>query len=227
MYFSGRDKKEPARFGRDGGRGWELLVMALLLFVTACAATTLKAVWRNPEFAGRRLQKVLVVSVCREDTYRRIFEDSLTRQLRAHGVAAQPGYALFPEGGAVDKRKINSEIKAKGFDALIISMVTGQETRQTYRPGGFYQADGFYEPPMFFRTWYPYYARSYDFIHQPAYVEEYKVLTVETNVYDTSSDELIWSGVSETIVEGKVENLIISLVDVLTAGLVKAGLIAP
>jgi spore coat protein U-like protein len=67
--------------------------------------------------------------------------------------------------------------------------------------------------------------------HQPDYIETYKILTVQSNLYDTKSEEIIWSATTETSVGGefgsKAQRWIDSLVDGLLRGLTESHLLYP
>ena len=47
----------------------------------------------------------------------------------------------------------------------------------------------------------------------PGYTTTEKTVVLETNVYSTQNDQLIWSALSETFVEGSAKSLINSLVN--------------
>jgi hypothetical protein len=68
-----------------------VLLAALSVLLLACAvpATTLDAQWVNPEYAGKRaVRSVMVMSTVRDATNRRLFEDRMVASLSAVGVKA-------------------------------------------------------------------------------------------------------------------------------------------
>lgn len=204
-----------------------ILLISILSTLCACSATRLTGTWINPDYQGKRFHKILVLGVCQNETYRRIFEDSLSRELNKRGIRAEPGYTLFPAGKRPDQEAIVGEISGRGFDATIISQMTGKWTEEVVHPGYSYYLGGppWYEPPFYDRDWYDYYSRSYDIVHEPAYISSYQVVTVQSNIYDTATNALIWSATSETVMDRDVEALINSLVNTLIDGLTAKGLI--
>ena len=203
-----------------------ILLIILLSTLCACATTKLTGSWVNPAYQGERFHRILVLGVCRNETYLRIFEDAMCKELRKRGIQAEPGYTLFPEGKRPDKEAINKEIAGQGFDAMIISQVTGKRTETVVHPGySYFLGPPPFEPPYYYGDWYGYYSRSYQIVHEPAYVTTYKVVTVQSNMYDTATNALVWSVTSKTEMEGKVEDLIHSLTATLIKGMAAKGLI--
>ncbi len=206
---------------------YRILLVSLSLTLGACSATRLQGAWMNPDYQGNGFQKILVLAVSENETYRRMFEIAMSNGFDQRGISAEPGYSLFPEQRP-DKKTIAQEISAQGFDAMIISQVTGKETKQVYYPGDtYYMRDPYFMPSLRHRYWYDYYYRSYDIVREPGYVRTYKTVTVQSNIYDTRSEELIWSAVSETVVDGNIESSINSLVDTLTDKLDEMDLLRP
>lgn len=209
----------------------------LLLIVTDCATTQLTGSWLNPEYQGNGFNKILVLGVSENETYLRIFEDTLSMKLENRGIMAEPGYILFDTEKRPVREAISKEISRIGFDALIVSKVTGRRTEEVVHPGEFYYVrdpsfvSHFYGwrhpyPPRFYDNhWFDYYSWSYTIVHEPGYVTEYEVMTVESNIYDAGTDELIWSGVTDTIVQAMIEDTINSLVNTLIQELAKKQLI--
>ncbi len=203
-----------------------ILLLIMLSTLCGCSTTRLTGTWVNPAYRGERFHRILVLGVCRNETYLRIFEDSMCRELKKRGVRAEPGYALFPGEKRPDKKAISKEIAGQGFDAMIISQVTGRRTESVVHPGyTYFLGPPPFEPPYYYGDWYGYYSRSYQIVHEPAYVATYRVVTVQSNMYDTATNALVWSVTSETELEGKPENLIHSLVTTLINAMAAKGLI--
>lgn len=217
--------------------GGVITIILIMLALAGCATTRLKGAWVNPEYQGKRFNKILVLGIAENETYLRLLEKNLSVKLSNRGLAAEPGYQLFETGKRPSREEITRIIADQGFDALIISKVAGRRTEEVVHPGGFYYvrepfyAHPFYGwrrpyPPRFFgHHWYDYYSRSYTLMHEPGYVTQYEVMTVESNVYDARTDELIWSGITDTVVQGNIENMINSLVNTLVRELAAKNLI--
>jgi uncharacterized lipoprotein YajG len=78
---------------------FSMLALAAAVVLAGCAspATTLDAQWVNPQYAGKRVvRSVLVMSAVRDSTNRRLFEDRMVAALGAAGVKAIPSYRHIP-----------------------------------------------------------------------------------------------------------------------------------
>lgn len=203
---------------------FRFLMWILLVFLSACSTTTLTGVWKDPGYSGKLLHKVLVVGISDRDLYRRLLEDEFSRQLKTHGIVAVSSYMLFSDEELKDKNTVASKIRGMGFDAMLISRITGQRTDVVRQPGRIYVQHEDYRPRTYHRGWHEYYTKNYNIIHEPAYTIKYQVITMESNLYDTATDKLVWGVISDTVVEENLESQLKSYIQVVMDNLVKAKL---
>jgi len=178
------------RFGRDirlpARARWHMI--AGLTLLAGCATVELADSWKDPEFAGPALRKMLVVGVAQSETNRRLFEDSFSQTLRAAGVTAVPSYTLIPAGAAPGSDQVRDAVAKTGTDAVIVTRVQRAERRvevtPTYYQTGPYRA-GFY-------GWYGASAA-------PPMVTQYDVLTLETTLWQVKGEKVVWGGTSKLI----------------------------
>jgi len=146
--------------------------------MTSCATTTLTSVWKDESYQGQ-IHDVFVIGVARKYTNRRIFEDEFVKQLKAHGVNAIPSYTVFPFNEMLDKEAIISKMKELGMNTVLITNVVDKE-RKVYTD-----------------NWYNDYSYRYNYRpYRTQYAED--VYSLETKFYDTGTEKLIWSALSET-----------------------------
>ena len=181
-------------------RPWALSVAVLLSFAAAgCASTQVVHEWRNPELAApARFKKVMVVEISTQPGIRRSFEDEFVRRLKAAGVDAVASYRYIADDGPVPEPRRQEAAAQAGADATLITRLVRVE--QMYPVNPYY----YYPPPprVFYRgyagPWYGYYG-------PPAY--PYPVYVSETSLYDTTRNELVWSGTVETSPTGVSEDI--------------------
>lgn len=191
-------------------------VTICLLLLTSCSATTMSAVWKDPNYQGGKLKKVLVVGVAKDDVIRRLFEDEFTRRLKAHGTDAYPSYSIIPSTEMLDEDAVNAKIANLGMDAIFVTRFVNKKKESVYTPGTTYYSGG----------WYNWYSRGYGYATSPGYYSEYEVISLSTNIYDTQTGEMIWSGLSDTVTGGSAEVEIRELIDVITKSLTENKLIS-
>jgi hypothetical protein len=200
-------------------RKWGLLKVTAamgLLLVASCSTTTMSAVWKDPDYQGGRLKKVLVVGVARNDLIRRIFEDEFAARLKAHGTDAYPSYRLIPSTAMLAEDTVNAKIENLGMDAVLVTRFVNTKKETVYTPGTTYYSPG----------WYNWYSAGYGYVTSPGYYSEYEVIRLSTNIYDTETGKIIWSGLSDTVTGGAAQTEITGLIDVITKSLTKDGLIS-
>jgi hypothetical protein len=190
-----------------------VVVTLLFLLIACCSTTTLDSVWRDPNYQGGKLKKVLVIGVAREETNRRLFEDKFVAQLKTYGTDAIASYTIIPSTEKLDKATVENEIKTLRLGAVLITQLVNIKKKTDYVPIASYPA-GPYQS-----GWYGGYSRSYENVSAPGYNVEYEVVSLETRIYDTREEKLIWSGLSRTDLEGSVGSAIESLIKVLIKNL--------
>ena len=187
-----------------------------LLVLTSCSATTMSAVWKDPNYQGGELKKVLVVGVAKDDAIRRLFEDEFTARLKTHGTDAYPSYSLIPSAEMLDEDTVNAKIENLGMDAVLVTRFVNRKKETVYTPGTTYYSGG----------WYNWYSRGYGYASSPGYYSEYEVISLSTNIYETQTGKMIRSGMSDTVTGGSAETEIKDLIDVITKSLSSDQLIS-
>ena len=80
------------------------------------------------------LAKMLVITVRKDLTKRRIWEDAFVNELAKHGVAATSSYGLFPDVPP-DTNQVIATVKANGFDGILVVLMLPTETNKQYFKG--------------------------------------------------------------------------------------------
>ena len=109
-----------------------------LLALSGCAtrSTTLDAQWVNPEFAGQRsVRSVMVMSAIRDSTNRRLFEDRMVSVLSAAGVKAVQSYKFIPADGPVSEEQLRRAVTDAGAEHALVSRVINVTTEVNVTPG--------------------------------------------------------------------------------------------
>lgn len=199
---------------------FSIIMAAFLPIMTHCATTTLDAVWSDPNYQGGKLQDVLVIGVARVQTNRRLFEDKFVAQLKSYGTNAIASYSVIPSEEKLDKETVDTEIKRLGIDAVIETRLVNVNQEKQYIP-----RSGRYGPLYTGDNWYGAYSRGYELANARGYFAIYNVARLETNIYYTKTEKLIWSSLSDTIIEDSVEKAIESVIKAITKSLAEDKLI--
>jgi len=182
---------------------YSLMVAGMLLF-TSCATTTLSGSWKDPAYQGTARMTV-VMMVSQKAYVRNYLEDEFVAALKAHGNDAIPSYPLIPIEQLPDKDAVAAKIKSSGADSILVSRLVDRRTVETYVPGQTYVY------PRYYGGWGSYYGT---IVTGPGYTFESEYVYVETNLYDTQTEKLIWTAKSETEMAASDQQVMKAFVDV-------------
>jgi hypothetical protein len=193
-----------------------LIMLALLL--SGCASTQLTSTWKDPAYQVHPT-KVMVIGMSKQPLKRRIFEEEFVTQLKAHGTDAVASYKVLPDKKQDDQEAIAAKVKELGADAVLITRLVSKKTVQVYVPGTPYF------PPPYYGRWGDYYDYGYRTMYTPGYMAEEQYAVIETNLYDTAKDSLIWAATSETEISGADQSLIKEFIGIMAKNMIEQGLL--
>jgi hypothetical protein len=203
------------------------LLVAVLLAASSFASaksTKLVASWKNPQFAGPRFHRILVLGMSAKPGVRADFEDALSKLVARDGVEAIPGNTILlrPEGTTLDLNYLKSQVKTFKIDAVIVSRLVKVDKNTTFIPGSAYVV-----PYPYYSSFYGYYGAVYPVVYSPDYLREDTTVRVETNVYAVNANEgeLVWTGVSDTFNPRSADKVIEALSKLLVKELQKQSVL--
>ena len=188
------------------------------MLVTACATTQLNSVWKDPSYQTRPA-KIMVIGVAKNPIKRRQFEDEFVVQLKARGTEAISSYTVLSDKQRDDQAAIADKVKELGADTILITRLVSKKTVQTYVPGTVYY------PPPNYGTWPDYYGYGYRYMYSPGYIAEDEYAVIETNLYETRHDKLVWAASSETVMGGSNQDMIKSYIGIMVKTMAGNGLL--
>jgi len=171
------------------------VIILLLALTGACSSTRLVSEWKNPDIQLFRAEKVLVLGITPDTTSRRMFEERLIKSLLAKDVeavssmATAAGMDLDDDFGLAELKELEKSWAAQGFDAVLVSKITGQESRKSVVQS----ARGFMDE---FQTFSDYYDSSREVYGRPP-GDSYRVFNAESSVFcicPGQTRNLVWRG---------------------------------
>jgi hypothetical protein len=107
-----------------------LLGAAALLHGCATGpSTTLEMSWVSPQLPKEPFQKLLIISVARNEFAQIAFQDQLAAGLKARGMNAVASKRYFSSGTDAEKARFRQSIDDSGADYVLIAHVTGRDTK--------------------------------------------------------------------------------------------------
>jgi hypothetical protein len=180
-----------------------IMLVLSAIFMNACATTELTSVWKNEAYQGGPLRKILIIGVDRNQGMKRLLENEFVLQLKANGIDAVPGHTVLPEDTILEKEMITAKISELRIDSVLITTLVDVKETEAYESPTFFAPTGFYG----------YYMQCCYNVMSGYNVE------IETRIFDARYDTLIWSALSDTVLEPAPEETIKSYITAIVSEL--------
>ncbi len=182
--------------------------LALVLWTSSCGTIKTLHVWKDDTYA-QRLQKVLVIAVAENDYIRDQFENVVTERFSSRGIEAMPGHKVLPHPkGAPDREAIRVKVKELGVSSVLVARSASKKEVAEVTPGNIYVV-----PTNFYQDWYGFYADSFSVVTLPGRQYDAEFFTLITNIYDVSTEKLVWSYLSKVKVETSLQGAVNPFID--------------
>ena len=186
---------------KDGGSMKSMRWMAatvLLAGLAGCGSTKISDSWKDPSMEPKPMGKIVVVGLTDDAVSKRVFEDTFAKALRDRGNDATASYTFVDAGPATNPDSLVAALRTAGYSAALTARPLGEEVVETQTMGNaYYMPQGYY-------NWGSYYSMSYGAMMSTTYNERAGRMLVEANLYDLSSERLVWAVRSSTEKTGKV-----------------------
>ncbi|ALP54507.1 hypothetical protein Tel_15865 [Candidatus Tenderia electrophaga] len=202
-----------------------LTLIVIPLFIAACASTEITGKWKDRTYT-QSIDKMLVIGMSKDQTRRRIYEDTLVQKLEQKGVTAVSSATLFAADQELSQDVLEPVLERESFDAMLVTRLVDVEKDTRYVPGHVVSSPFYYPPPHdYYYNFYDYHLRTRPIVYSPAYLVDDTIVSLETNVYETRKDTLIWSLTSKSFNPNSANQIIEELSEIITEQLEKDGLI--
>jgi hypothetical protein len=189
-----------------------ICVILFLIFTTSCATTTLKSEWTDATYPKGSIKKILVVGIFYSSEERRFFEDELERQMKTRNVRVISSYTIFKEDNLPDKEELAKAIKSQGVDSVLVGRMIKVRDLGTYSEPAITRVD---TDELF----------GYYLTCCQLPVSSGRDIVIEEKIFEVAHDKLIWSAMSNTLLDGSFEKAVESLISVITKDLYSKQLI--
>ena len=168
---------------------WSLFLLAVAL--TACTTAKPTLEWRDQSYSGGPFDNILIVGIADKETARRNFENTFVDRLHEDRIKATASFALMAAETRPSVENIKAVISDIKFDSVLVTHLVGVNEKEVYHPAT-YRMDTY-------RGFYDYYGYVGAYVYEPGYYTRHKLVKLETNLYDTQTEQLVWSMQSETM----------------------------
>ena len=202
-----------------------LCVTTILL--ASCANTKISQSWVEPE-NKKSYHDLLIIGIAESEQNRRAYESHFVEELASRGIEAEASYKLIKSDEKIDRDTVAKAIQGLGIDGVIVPHLVAVDEETIYRPSTGYMYGGAYGVGYgggYYGGLYSYYPHVNSYVHNPGYYTTHETYTLETNLYDVESEELVWSARSRSFAPESVQEVIVDLTKLLIQDLEDKNLI--
>ena len=197
-----------------------LVLGLLMILIESCSSSVLVDVWNDPTFHESPLNKILIVSMRKNQVQRRIWEDAFVAELAKQGAKGTSSYVLFPDV-LPDTNQIIETVKGKLYDGILVIHLLQKEAEPRYVEG--YVSS---ESRLRFNPFRNTYSTYYRDVEHPGYIDSSVVDRRTIEVWITRDTErLIWGATSYTPERTTIEDVQNDIADIVIPSLVQFGII--
>jgi len=169
-----------------------LLGLGIIILASSCSSSRITSSWQSPDAQPTAYKKILVLALSQPDNeLKQKMEQHLVDDLKSHGIEAVSAYEVYgPKTfDQNDEKSTIEKIKHTGIDAVITIVLLDKSKENKYVNGNI-----IYTPyAMYFDRFWGYYNTIYSRVYTRGYYVTNTEYFWESNLYDVSSTQLIYS----------------------------------
>lgn len=196
-----------------------------LLLVSSCSPSVrIIGSWSSPQNTNNSYTSVFVTALTKNVLARQTVEMHLEEMIQSQGISATGSFEVIPPGfnaQEADKEEILRKIREMGSEAILTVTLLDQTNETRYVPGTNYAPIGL----GFHGRFWSYYGAYNPYMYDPGYYTTDKSYYLEANLYDTQTEEMIWSSQSETTNPASLEQFSKAFASAVVKQLIKDGFI--
>jgi hypothetical protein len=173
-----------------------LLPLLILLSLTGCASVSLVRSWREQPLTGKSYRNFLVVGISQNRQMRQVVEEVLAAELGKAGFSATSSYTITGVEEPLSRVAVERAVQATAVDAVITTRLVDL-AKDTRTEGGFVMTDrGTFGYADMYGGGMVSYAT---FDMKPVEVTTSTTYALETNLFDTATQHLVWAGTTNAV----------------------------
>lgn len=196
-------------------------LLAFTLLISGCSSTKLITSWAATDYNEKPFNRILIVAVMHNNLQTKVFEEQFAKRISNEKVTGIPSYALIDEGKQNDKDQIRSAVKETGADAALIARLVEIRKEERYVPPSYDYVPSF----GYRRGFYDYYSMSHRTVYTPGYTTTDTIVELETTVFSTRSEKMIWAGSTRSLNPSSAAKVIDENAEIIIKDMTKAGLL--
>jgi len=187
-----------------------IICLAAALGSTSCGTqTTLETSWHIPSLPGQTFGKLAVIGLLKNSTDSKAFEIGAASRFEQAGVNAVPGFSILEGETSLSQDEMERRVEASGVDGVLFFKMIAVDSTKRYisptkylvpgAPHPYWWDDpywGYYNPYPY--HYWGYWSPAMQVVTTSGYWEKHATYQVETALYRTSDNKLVWTAISNT-----------------------------
>lgn len=195
----------------------------LVSFLTGCASSSIKPVttFQDPAFENAAFKDALVIGVAGSYESRANFERHMASTLNASGIKGTAYYAVIGRNKEITRSDVSDAVRARGFDAVILTRVLSQETDVSEKRGAstasaIRRGD---EPVIdLFRY-------DYEVLNNPSTINVNSTVVLSTEIFSAADEKRVYAMQTTVSDKENIQYLIEEAVEKIVAHIRKDGML--
>ncbi|MEO6305492.1 MAG: hypothetical protein ABIP51_20180 [Bacteroidia bacterium] len=175
-------------------------LLSVIIVFTYCAPTTkITGSWKNSKQPSGELKTVFIAALTGNVVAKSTLESNMARALTKQNIQTIKSVDEFSPGflkDSIPKNVLMAKIKKQAHEGILTISLLKKTTESRYVRGGYAYSPmgrfGYYD------NFYGYYSYWSPYVYNPGYYEKEDIYYLETNMYDSQTETLLWSAQSQT-----------------------------
>lgn len=172
------------------------LLILVMLTLSGCSASRIVTSWHDDSYKSGQIKKPMVLAVSEKHIVRARLEDEFVINLRGMGIEAIQSYKYLADLKGVKADAVKAKLVEIGRDSVLVTRLVDTKKESVYMPGTTIYTASFNNSA--YHNFSGYYSNSMVASTTPGYTIDYKIYTLESNLYAVHNDKLVWSAVTST-----------------------------
>lgn len=194
------------------------LMILSMVATSGCASVSLLHSAKDPGVTAKQYKKLLVVGIAEKTQMRQVFEEVFAGEVTKKGAIGIASYTYTGVEGKPTRTAIEDAVKKSGADGVITTRLASMKSDKDVRSGfvmtshGYASFDG---AGVSYAT----------FVSQPVEVIMSTNAAIETNLFDSGTGNMVWSGTSSAVNPEGIIKVSTEVADIVIKAMTRDGLL--
>lgn len=197
-----------------------ILIVTFSVLISCSSGTKLISAGKEPKYSGGYIDSIMIVGVSDNLEDRRLFENTFSKCLKGQGVTAHSSLEFISIDQKLSKELVKKAAYENRIGFVLVTRLVGVDKKVDHYRSGF-RKKGSVSIYHGFDDLNP----KVKWDAKSGYYMERKIVRLESNLYDVSTEKQIWTAQSDSIASESVKNLTKSVCQAMAKNMRKNNLI--